>query len=101
MTKKEQQAWYREEMRLLREQATKDQERSVDSVMSQQRPVSDRLKRQAEERRALKERLLEEHVLTGHPKGDKLFELAWEHGHSAGIHEVEIYFAEFAELVKP
>ena len=31
---------------------------------------------------------------------DRLFELAWEHGHSSGYREVAIYYDEFAELLK-
>ncbi len=44
--------------------------------------------------------LLEENDLTSHPKADKLFHLAWEHGHSSGLYEVEGYFTEFMELLK-
>ena len=44
--------------------------------------------------------LLEHLGLTGHPEADRLYALAWEHGHYAGYHEVAIYAEEFAELVK-
>lgn len=30
---------------------------------------------------------------------DKVFALAWEHGHSSGYSEVESYYIDFAELV--
>lgn len=41
-----------------------------------------------------------EYDMTGHPKADKLWELAWEYGHSAGYSEVAIYYAELVELAK-
>lgn len=41
-----------------------------------------------------------EYELVGHPKADKVFGLAWEHGHSASLHEVWMYYDDFAELVK-
>jgi hypothetical protein len=34
-----------------------------------------------------------------HPKYSLLSHLAWEHGHSAGLQEVEYYFGEFIELI--
>ena len=37
----------------------------------------------------------------GHPKADRLFELAWEHGHANGEWEVGIYYQEFMELLAP
>jgi hypothetical protein len=45
---------------------------------------------------------LSEHtgVPRSHPKWGVLWNLAWEHGHSAGITEVVYYFEEFAELIK-
>jgi hypothetical protein len=44
--------------------------------------------------------LFEEYGVTGHPKADKCYSLAWEHGHSAGFSEVANYFSEFVELIK-
>lgn len=38
--------------------------------------------------------------LVGHPKADKLYSLAWEMGHSAGYHEVGLYYDDMAELLK-
>jgi len=37
--------------------------------------------------------------LTGHPKADKCWEKAWEHGHSSGNSEVLFWLKEFAEVV--
>jgi hypothetical protein len=51
-----------------------------------------------QEHRALMEKI---HGLTGHPKAEKLYEIAWDIGHSAGYHEVEIYYDDMAELLKP
>lgn len=35
-----------------------------------------------------------------HKNRGKLWRLAWEHGHSAGLSEVWLYYQEFAELLK-
>lgn len=35
-----------------------------------------------------------------HPKVSLLFNLAWERGHSSGLHDVAYYFGEMAELIK-
>ncbi len=37
--------------------------------------------------------------LTGHPKADKVWSKAWEHGHSAGLGEVIYWYDEFADMV--
>ena len=37
--------------------------------------------------------------LTDHPKADKCFSFAWEHGHSSGYHEVYYWLEEIAELM--
>lgn len=36
----------------------------------------------------------------GHPKADKAFALAWDHGHSSGFSEVYNYLQELAELLE-
>lgn len=38
--------------------------------------------------------------LVGHKKADLLYEIAWDMGHSAGYHEVEIYYHQMAALLK-
>jgi len=38
--------------------------------------------------------------VVGHPKADKCFSLAWEHGHSSGYQEVYNYYSEFVELIQ-
>lgn len=35
-----------------------------------------------------------------HPKADKAYSLAYEHGHSSGFSEIASYFDEFVELIK-
>lgn len=44
--------------------------------------------------------LLEELGVTGHPKADKLFRLAWEMGHSGGFGDVTSYAHDMVELIK-
>lgn len=63
-------------------------------------PLSEKAQRRHDEYQEIKVRLLEKHGLTDHPKADKLFEMAWEHGHSAGEHEVDYWVQDLAELVK-
>lgn len=41
-----------------------------------------------------------EHGLVGHPKAERLFEMAWDRGHSGGFREVAEHYAELAELVQ-
>lgn len=56
--------------------------------------------RQAEIQAEFRADLEDEYETAGHPKADKLWELAWDYGHSSGLREVELHYAEFAELVK-
>lgn len=48
-----------------------------------------------------KQDLIAEHYATGWPKVDLCYEKAWEHGHSAGLHEVVTYFEDLVELLSP
>ena len=58
-----------------------------------------RMKIRAEERERHKAKLESEYGLVGHPKADKLYELAWGYGHSSGYTEVEYYYSELVELL--
>lgn len=49
---------------------------------------------------ASKTRMAKECGVERGEKFDKAWQIAWDHGHSAGIGEVEIYFRELAELIK-
>lgn len=40
-----------------------------------------------------------QHGLTGHPKADKVFNLAYERGHSGGREQVANEYSELAELL--
>lgn len=44
--------------------------------------------------------LAKEFNLTGHPKFDLLFRIAWDEGHSSGYSEVAGYAATLAELLQ-
>lgn len=44
--------------------------------------------------------LLQAYGVTGNPKSDRAFSIAWEHGHSCGYSEVAIVFADLVELIK-
>ncbi len=44
--------------------------------------------------------LIEEHGVTGHPKAERVFNLAWEYGHSSGLSEVADYFDDLVGLIK-
>jgi hypothetical protein len=54
----------------------------------------------AERIRQFKVDLFVAYGVTGHPKAEKAFELAWEFGHSGGLHEVELYFSTLVTLIK-
>ena|SRR5579863_2654525 len=41
-----------------------------------------------------------EHGVTDNPKRDKLFDIAWSQGHSAGWSEVALHYDELVELIK-
>ena len=62
--------------------------------------MHDEFKRRKEDRELLKNRLATEHGVTGNPRLDKCFDIAWEYGHAYGNHEVEIHFSELVELIK-
>ena len=63
--------------------------------------MNNRLQKQANERDRHQATLEARHGLTGHPKADKLYSLAWDMGHSAGYGEVENYYSDMADLLKP
>jgi len=44
--------------------------------------------------------LFEYHDVTGHPKAERVFSLAWDYGHSAGLGEVANYFDDLVDLIK-
>lgn len=43
---------------------------------------------------------LEDVGLTGHPKADKAYSFAWEHGHSSGLGEVYQWLDDIADILK-
>ena len=43
--------------------------------------------------------LEKEYGIVNHPKADKLWEIAWDEGHSSGYSDVEIYYERFLELI--
>ena len=45
--------------------------------------------------------LEQEHGVAGHAKADRLWALAWEHGHSSGYGEVITYYEDFVTLLQP
>ena len=47
-----------------------------------------------------KEKLAKQFGLVGHPKLDKLYDVAWNFGHANGFQEVEYYFADLEELIR-
>jgi len=48
----------------------------------------------------LRNDLAAEHGVAEHPKEQKLWDLAWDHGHSSGFGEIITYYEEFVELLK-
>lgn len=56
---------------------------------------------EAIEAEALKDRLAAEHRIPRDAKFDKAWSIAWSMGHSSGFSEVESYFHDLVELIKP
>jgi hypothetical protein len=57
-----------------------------------------------EEARLIEEsqsRLAQEYDLERNAKFDIAWSIAWQHGHSSGVHEVESYFRDLVPLLKP
>lgn len=50
--------------------------------------------------RVFKEDLEKEFEVEGHPRSEKLFELAWDYGHSSGLSEVLNYYSDLVDLIK-
>ena len=48
----------------------------------------------------LKQDLIKEAGIEGHPKADTLWNLAYDQGHSAGLQEIYNIFFEFLDLIK-
>jgi hypothetical protein len=44
--------------------------------------------------------LFDEHGVTGNPRAQKCYDIAWSYGHSAGFSEVANYFSELVDLIK-
>lgn len=55
---------------------------------------------EAERIRQFKVDLFVAYGVTGHPKAERAFNLAWDFGHSGGLHEVELYFSTLVALIK-
>lgn len=47
-----------------------------------------------------KQDLFELHGVTGHPKAERCYALAWERSHSSGLEEVANCFDDFVDLIK-
>jgi hypothetical protein len=46
-----------------------------------------------------KKAILAEYNIANHPKAEKLWEIAWSHGHASGLHEVAYWIDELAVLL--
>ena len=58
------------------------------------------LEEEEKKRSEFKEELAKEYGIKNHPKLDRLFEIAWNFGHSSGFNEVDLYFSEMVDLIK-
>jgi hypothetical protein len=62
--------------------------------------LSERRIKQNLKKAGFKMKLGIEYEVTDNKKFDECFRLAWDYGHSSGLHEVESYFSELVELIK-
>ena len=44
--------------------------------------------------------LEEENHTTGHPKADRLWDMAWDNGHSNGLENVVCWYEDLVELIR-
>jgi hypothetical protein len=51
------------------------------------------------EREVFRDDLFEEFGVTNHPKAQATFDLAWERGYAAGLHQVYYRFSELVALL--
>ena len=73
---------------------------AYDKAMAEYHKGTERYRKaQAQEEADVREAILAEHGLAGHPKAGQVYSMAWEHGHSSGYEEVESWVRELAELV--
>ncbi len=61
---------------------------------------AERAKKEAQEEADHQKKMEKIHGLTGHPKAQVLYSLAWQMGHSSGYSEVECYYNDMAVLLK-
>lgn len=80
-------------------------ELSTEGMTEQEKRIEKRTRWREQEDRdieASKQRMAKETgVPRTHPKFERAWQIAWEEGHSSGISEVENYFRELADLLKP
>lgn len=50
---------------------------------------------------ASKQKMATKHNIARDAKFEKAWALAWDFGHASGLNEVEMYFDDLAELLKP
>jgi hypothetical protein len=56
-------------------------------------------KKHAENQSKFQDDLEQEFGTSGHPKASNLFSLAWDYGHSSGLHEVYAYYNDMVDLL--
>ena len=63
--------------------------------------IMERWCKESDVRSEHKAKLEQKHGLTGHPKADRLYRIAWDAGHAEGYHEIEMWYEDLAELLQP
>lgn len=63
------------------------------------RQRQERQRQEHEEHKRRRAELLERHGLAGKPYADAVWSFAWEHGHSYGWSEVEIWLDDLTDLI--
>ena len=62
--------------------------------------MQERRRMEHEARIAHREKLERQYGVVGHKRSEKLYDLAWEYGHSGGFEEVANYYIDLVELLK-
>lgn len=61
--------------------------------------LKESIERRRLERVVFRKALAKEYGVKDHPKEAVLWRLAWEHGHSSGLHDVIYYYEDFLQLI--
>ncbi len=57
-------------------------------------------KRRIEVHAQFRKDIEEEYGTAGHPKAQRLFDIAWDLGHGSGLYEVDLHYNDLVDLIR-